>query len=224
MAVDPDPTLLSDEHRRLLRESGRRQIFGPGEVLFVEGDPADYAALIDRGAIKVTQVAPTGYTSLLAVRGAGELVGEFGCLDDEPRSGTVTAVTPVAAYLIGASQFRKLVAEHPRLVLELLKIAVGRARESDRRRLEFGAYLAVTRIGRALLEMARRHGRPVPGSPGAVAVPTLQRDLAGAASSSRESVARTLRKLQEGGVVETGRGQIVVNNLDLLAELVDQAE
>jgi hypothetical protein len=56
----------------------------------------------------------------------------------------------------------------------------------------------------------------VPGRDRARALNAYQRDLAAAAGTSLESVVRTLRHLHRIGAVETGRGRIVVLDLNLL--------
>ncbi len=211
---------LQPEQLVALRLAGRSKQYSPGDTIFIEGGRSDFVVLIDKGTVKVTTIAENGYTSVLALRGAGDLIGEFGCLDDRPRAASVTALTPVTATLITSQRFLGLLRERSDLLFSLLMITVARVHESDRRRLEFGAYLAIDRVGRVLLDLARRHGEPVEGSPGSVYVPTLQRDLAGAAGASRETVVRTLRRLTESGVISTQRGGIVVTDVPLLDIIV----
>lgn len=211
---------LQSEHLQALRLAGRSKQYSPGDTIFVEGDESGFVVLLDKGTVKVTTSAENGYTSVLALRGADDLIGEFGCLDDRPRAASVTALTPVTATLITSQRFLGLLRERSDLVFSLLMITVARVHESDRRRLEFGAYLAVDRVGRVLLDLARRHGEAIDGSPRSVYVPALQRDLAGAAGASRETVVRTLRGLTESGVISTQRGGIVVTDLELLDAIV----
>ncbi len=218
--MKPHRTKLPPEQLVALRLAGRPKQYSPGDTIFIEGDRSDSVALLDKGIVKVTTVAGNGYTSMLALRGADDLIGEFGCLDDQPRAASVTALTPVTAVVITAQRFLGLLRERSDLLFSLLMITVTRVHESDRRRLEFGAYLAIDRVGRVLLDLARRHGEPIEASPGSVYVPTLQRDLAGAAGASRETVVRTLRGLAESGVIFTQRGGIVVTDLALLDTIV----
>ncbi|MGH3695164.1 MAG: Crp/Fnr family transcriptional regulator [Pseudonocardiaceae bacterium] len=214
------PGKLRPGQLEALRLAGRKKRYSPGDTIFAEGDRSDFAVLLDKGTVKVTTIAENGYTSVLALRGADDLIGEFGCLDDRPRGASVTALTPVTATLITCRRFLGLLRERSDLLFSLLMITVARVHESDRRRLEFGAYLAIDRVGRVLLDLARRHGEPIEDSPGSVFVPALQRDLAGAAGASRETVVRILRGLTESGVITTRRGGIVVTDLTLLDTIV----
>ncbi|MGH3942189.1 MAG: Crp/Fnr family transcriptional regulator [Pseudonocardiaceae bacterium] len=222
MAADTEShrAKLQPDQLAVLRSAGRPKHYPAGETIFIEGDTSDFVVLLDKGTVKITTVAETGYTSVLALRGMDDLIGEFGCLDNQPRAASVTALIPVTATLIPARKFLGLLREQSDLLFSLLMITVARVRESDQRRLEFGAYLAIDRVGRVLLDLAQRHGEPVEGVPGSVRLPALQRDLAGASGASRETVVRTLRGLTESGVISTRRGQIVVTDLDLLDAIV----
>jgi len=222
VAVDERRT-FSAAHAAMLRRLGAARRYPRDAVLFVEGDVSDHVALINRGTVKATSVSGSGYTSLLALRGRNELIGELAALDSRPRSATVTALTDVEVSVIPAARFRALLATDPGIALELLEIIVCRLREADRRRLEYGAYPAGQRIARVLLDLAQSHGRPVDGRPGAVVVETRQQELAGAAGTSRESVVRALRDLHDHGAVTTRRGEIVITDVRLLTALTTGA-
>jgi CRP-like cAMP-binding protein len=188
--------------------------------MFVEGDRSDFVALIDTGRVKITNTSANGHTCLLAFRGPGDLIGEFGALDGRPRSATVTPVGDVTAIVLSAVRFRRVLQMYPAVTFELLRTVVDRVREADRRRLEYGAYEATERIMRVLLDLALQHGLSVDGDSRARMLVGHQHDLAAATNTSRESVARTLRRLIQLGMVTTRRGAIVVTDVDVLAELV----
>src|SRR5439155_20462513 len=100
--------------------------------------------------------------------------------------------------------------DHPRAALELVRMLVGRLRESDRRRVEFGAYDITRRLAALLVDLAMEaeaHGTdPV--------VRLSQHEIAGLIGASRESVARALVSLRARGLVETGRRTITVVDLE----------
>ncbi|WP_456247511.1 Crp/Fnr family transcriptional regulator [Longispora urticae] len=203
---------LSVESRQLLRDAGVRVRYPRNTALFHEGSPSTHVLLLETGDVKVTSSSPTGYVCLLAIRGPGEIVGEFGAADGKPRAASVTTITPVTAFSVSADRFRELLTL-PGVALELLRLVSERVRESDRRRLEFGAYPAAERIIRVLLDLAGRHQ--------SLTVTTYQHDLAGAAGTSRESVARTVRDLRRLGAITTHHGQISISHVDVLRKLID---
>ncbi|MEU5342037.1 MULTISPECIES: Crp/Fnr family transcriptional regulator [unclassified Streptomyces] len=223
---------FTGEELRHIRDAGRRRDWERGEPLMHEGSPPDNVVLIEDGLVKITTETPNGYTSVLAIRGPGELLGELSCVDGGLRSATATALRNGRGVVVTAERFRQLLAQRGPLALAVLRSVAGRLRQSDRQRGEYGAYPAGTRIARVLADLAIRHGEPVPGpgpgpgpgpsgagadagsvsGPVSVSVRITQRELAGAAGTSRESVARTVRALQQDGLVSVGRGRVVMRD------------
>ena len=96
-----------------------------------EGDRADDVVLVTDGLVRITKDSEHGYTSVLAVRGPDDLLGELSCLDGGPRSATATATSPGAGVTITAERFRALLTEHGSLALAVLRGVTGRLRDSD---------------------------------------------------------------------------------------------
>ncbi|MDI2129831.1 Crp/Fnr family transcriptional regulator [Yinghuangia seranimata] len=206
-------TPFSSRQCAVLAGSGVARVWERGEELLRHGGPPDCAILIGEGLVKITAYADTGYEGLLALRGPGELVGELSCIDDKPRSATATAMRTVHGTVITAAAFRRLLARDGELSFAILRSVVGRLRDSDGMRLDQGAHPAGARIARVLLDLALRHGADVSDAPDARTVSVNQQELAGAAGTSRESVVRTLRVLQQDGLVSTSRGRTRINDM-----------
>ncbi|TJZ95165.1 Crp/Fnr family transcriptional regulator [Actinacidiphila oryziradicis] len=215
----PEP--FGPEELVVLRAAGRVRAWERGEVLIRQGGHPDSVILITDGLTKVTSDSDNGYTSLLALRGPGELVGELSCLDGSPRSATVTAMVRVDGVVVAAATFRRLLGEHEKLSASVLCSVVARLRDSDILRAGHGAHTARVRVARVLVELARRYGVAEQTPPGAISVHMNQQELAGASATSRESVVRCLRTMQDEGLVETYRGRTVVLDLARLRELAE---
>ncbi|MEE4544170.1 Crp/Fnr family transcriptional regulator [Streptomyces sp. V4-01] len=201
----------------LVHHAGRERTWDRGETLLPEGSLPDEVILVETGLVKVARQAPNGYTSVLAVRGPGDLLGELSCLDGRPRSATAVAMRPVTGVSVPAGRFLRLLEEHGALALAVLRSVAARLRDSDRLRADQGAYGSGIRVARVLLDMALAHGVPVADRPGALAVVVNQHELAGAAGTSRESVVRTLRVLQQDELVLVARGRLLVTDPERLA-------
>lgn len=90
-----------------------------GDVLFREGDPSDFACLILEGAVEVQRAF--GDESLtLGVLETGDLVGEMGVLESQPRSATVIARGDVAVEIIPAEGFVDWICRTPEASRRLL--------------------------------------------------------------------------------------------------------
>jgi CRP/FNR family transcriptional regulator, cyclic AMP receptor protein len=197
----------------LLRAAGRVGIWRRGAVLLREGETADRTLLIERGQVKITAESYHGYTTVLAVRGSGELIGELSTIDGQTRSATATAMSAVQAVVISADRFRHLLENNGSFAFAVLCLVVGRLRDSDRMRAEFGAQSAGERVARVLFDLAQRHGLRVRGNDASRIVAVTQQELAGAAGASRESVVRALRDLNRAGLIRTSRGRLTIPDM-----------
>ena len=177
-----------------------------GAALFHAGDRSTEAYVVLSGRLKVSTIASTGKELLLAVRDPGDLIGELSAIDGRPRSATVTALQPSEVSVIPADLFVEHLAETPSAALGVLRMITSRLRDSDHKRVEFGAHDATVRVSRRLLEMADRFGPR--------GLHLTQEELAGWVGASREAVSRSLRLLRNAGVVTTGRQ--VVDVLDVV--------
>jgi len=80
-----------------------RELFS-GEILYRQGDPSDCAWLVERGAIELN--SEQGRRTIHhGVLGPGELIGELGMLDGQPRSATATARGDTQLLAIDHDQF-----------------------------------------------------------------------------------------------------------------------
>jgi DASS family divalent anion:Na+ symporter len=94
--------------------------FGPGELVFQEGDPGDAFYVVLRGTFSDFVGAPdTGGDTRLATRGPGATFGEIALLSNRPRSTTVRADAPAEALRLERGRFLELVAQEPAVALAI---------------------------------------------------------------------------------------------------------
>ncbi|RDI53954.1 CRP-like cAMP-binding protein [Nocardia mexicana] len=185
-----------------------------------EGEPSDHVVVIESGRVKVTSSASSGKQVLLAIRGPGDLLGEFSAIDGRTRSATVTALSHVTAIVVSGKTFRALLINDGKAAFAMLRLVVSRLREADIQRLEYGAYTVGERIARLLLDYAGRYGQ-ADADRVVIALPLSQVELAHAAGASREAVAKALKRLRDLGAVRTARRRVELLRPDLLAEIAE---
>jgi CRP/FNR family transcriptional regulator, cyclic AMP receptor protein len=204
---------LSEHERADLLARGRQRRYPRNARVFCEGDPSDFVIVILKGRVKIVVTTQDGNESLLGIRGPGELVGELAAIDSEPRVATAMALDPLTVRVITAAEFRDFVAHHADAVLRLIRMMIGRLREADRRRVEFGANDAASRVAHLLAELAverEAHGHD------RSEVRLSQQEIAELIGTSRESVSRALAVLRDRHIVRTGRRSVAVLNVDAL--------
>ena len=100
------------------------------DVLFVEGAPRAFLAILVSGAVAIEKQM-NGRPIRLVTLGAGEAVGEGLLLDDSKHGTSARALQPTEAYLLRAEKVRDMLREHPQLYAAL----IGRAARAISQRL-----------------------------------------------------------------------------------------
>jgi CRP/FNR family transcriptional regulator, cyclic AMP receptor protein len=207
-------TQLPAAERAVLHERGTTRGYRAGSTLFHEGDLSDWVVLLLGGRVKISAATTDGREVVLAIHGAGELLGELSAIDARPRSATATAIDPVDARIVAGEEFRAFMATSSQASLVFLKSLSGRLRDSDRRRVEFIALDSVGRVATQVVELAEQYGVGLPDGTILVDLPLSQDELAGLTGASREAVGKALHLFRSRGWISTARRRITVSDLD----------
>lgn len=125
-----DASMLHEIQERL---TWRR--LSDGETLVRQGEIGDSMYIVVNGRLQVVLEPdpddPTRReTQIVGEAAAGETVGEFALLSDEPRAATVIAVRDTDVVEMTRVTFRKLMSEYPQLMTAISRIIVRRSQRS----------------------------------------------------------------------------------------------
>ncbi|GAC1683354.1 MAG: Crp/Fnr family transcriptional regulator [Gemmatimonadaceae bacterium] len=189
------------EHFALLvREKG----YPKGSVILFENDPGDSLFVVRTGRVKVVLVGEDGREVILGVLGPGEHFGELSLIDDQPRSAHVIAMDDAVLLVLHRDDFRKRVESSPTVAWALLVDLSRRLRRAD---TKIGSLVLLDvpgRIARLLLDLAQESGGE------AIDKPVTHQTIAQMIGASRETVSRTMKEFQDGGLVTVERRRIRV--------------
>jgi len=170
-------------------------------------DRIDFVYLILSGSLKVLATDEQGREVIFGVLGPGELFGEMGVLDDNPRSATVIALSASQLVVIGKSDFKRFLQESSDVSYYIIRNLVRRLRRADRKIESLALMDVCGRVARLLLDMAETiNGQHV------VAPKIHKVDIAKMVGASREMVSRVMTDLQQQGLIEEGGGRIVLHS------------
>ncbi len=102
--------------------------FSDGEVIITEGDVGDCMYVVQEGQVEVFTVRG-GKEVRLAVRGAGEFIGEMAIFEREVRSANVRALGSARLLTIDKKNFLKRIHEDPSLAFRVVETMSRRIRE-----------------------------------------------------------------------------------------------
>lgn len=191
----------------------RRQRLHPGMLLFTERDASGRVVLVLSGRVKVSTLSDDGQETILAFRGAGDVLGELAAIDGEDHMATVTVVEEGEALILPANRFLWALEREPGLAVALLRSVIGRLRNADRLRAEFVELDVTGRVARRLVELAASYGTPVDGGT-RIGLQLSQRELAGWVGASREAVNKALAQLEGRDLVLRDHGSLVVRDVE----------
>lgn len=209
--------LPASDRRDLLAEGAPRG-YEPGEIMIRERDTSAYVLALLSGWAVVSVTTERGARLILALRGAGEVVGDLAAVDRGPRSATVTALSRIEAVAISGDRFRRFLAARPHATSLIMRQLATRLRSADVERRSLASETVLQRLAARLVELAERAGRRAETGT-VLELPLPQHDLAAAIGATREAVAKALRLLREQGVVRTANRRVVVVDMPVLVLL-----
>ena len=111
---------LSAESRRRLGAGLRVELRTEGEIVIREGDQGDRLFVIDSGRAEVSSRDAHGAACVLATLGPGEVFGELALLGgDRRRRATVTAISSLRLFSLGAAVLEQVLADEPAFRAEI---------------------------------------------------------------------------------------------------------
>lgn len=201
LAVDQRDALA----QRFVRRRHRR-----GEAVFFEGERGDTLHLVESGYFVAQTSTAEGNEITLSVIGPGEVFGELALLGTDPvRTATIVALRDGVTLALLRRDFEQLRKREPgldRFLVEVLADQVGRL---TRRALENAHIDADTRVIHRLRELVDVYGSEE--------IPLTQEQIAHLAATTRPTVNRTLRRLEDQGAVRLQRGRLRVIDVSSLS-------
>lgn len=206
------------ERKRLLGLGSERR-FAAEQVLMRQGDARTPIFVLLDGITKAT--APgDGHESLLAVRVAGDVIGDMVPLTHSLHAATVTACGECRAAVIGGPVFLDFVRGCAAAGLAMSRFIVDRLRWAEGARLDLAGYDPAASLARLLLTLAGRHGWTAPGGL-EVGLPLTIGELAVLVGTDEDTVTKALGTLRRGGLVRTGPRRMLITDPDGLAFVAD---
>jgi CRP-like cAMP-binding protein len=108
--------------RRLLARLAAQffeKAYGPGEVVFHQGDPGKGLFVVRDGAVAIVQGPHPG--EVLRVLGPGDCFGELALIDDSPRSASAGITEPARLLILYKTDFDALVEGNRRIALVVMR-------------------------------------------------------------------------------------------------------
>jgi CRP/FNR family transcriptional regulator len=112
---------LAVETQQALAEKATRCHYYAGQVIYVEGEPAETIYLLESGWVKATRMTREGREQAMMFIRPVDLFGDIAALTGNPYPGTVTALEDVLVWLIPARTVLDLIQRQPEFALPVIR-------------------------------------------------------------------------------------------------------
>jgi CRP-like cAMP-binding protein len=216
---------FNNENLHSLEKRCRWRRYASGQQILDKNSVDRDVYFVAEGTVQVVNFSLTGREIALARLPAGGFFGELSAIDGRPRSANVVALENCLLGSLSPQLFIDQIIGHPDLAVKVLGRLAGIVRSCDERIMDLSTLGAVERVYRQLLQLAEES--PVdPGNWLIRPLPT-HKAIAAMASTTRETVARSLSQLVSGNIVER-KGRILYlrdrDRLEKLAGALDDAQ
>ena len=196
---------IPEAARREVLQAAQRRRFSRNEVVFHEGDPGDTLHLLLKGHVAVRTTTSMGDVAMVRVISPGQLFGELVFLGSAPRSATLAALDPCETLALHRQVLEPLRQAHRSIDTLLLEALAAEVRRLASQLRDAMYEPAERRLYRRLADLAEVFGDERP-----VRIPLTQEDLAQLAGTTRPTVNKLLRSIEDADIIRVGRGRLEV--------------
>jgi CRP/FNR family transcriptional regulator len=201
------PVRLAEVEKKMVEKK-----YAKGEVIHLEGDPAESVWFVKEGHVKAMVYTPNGRSVNLCVVGSKGMFGSCCSLSggDYPCQGV--AETDTVVYSFPMKDFLELLNQYPEMSRSVVEMVSKRLRYSKETQL-FEQESVEKRILHVLTNMVEEFG---------TTIPMTRREIAEMAGTTVETCIRTFSTFEEEGLVSTERGKITIVNKEAIADRMDE--
>ena len=187
-------------------------------MIILEEEYGDLVFVVKTGTIKITRVNDEGKEVILALLGPGEIFGELAILDGEARSANALAQENCQLLAINKEDFLDILKHNFSISYSLMCELAKRLRKSDQQIEALSLSDAEHRIGVSLLNLAEDMGVIRKGKVTIQNLP-FQQDIANMAGTSRETVSRVMKILENKDMISKEGHTLVIPDYSFFKQI-----
>ncbi|WP_341667788.1 Crp/Fnr family transcriptional regulator [Alcaligenes sp. SDU_A2] len=202
-----------------LWQQGRLIEYDKDSQVFRQEQASDQFFVLLKGLIKVVRTMPNGSQLLVRFALPGDVIGIAPALRRRNYPATAISVTHSAALAWPEQSWESLTAQYPCLLHCAQDTVSRRLSEADDRLLEIHSLEVEQRLAHSLLRLIRQVGQnDAQGT--SLSIPVTRQDLAELAGTTLYTASRIVSSWDNQGLLQAGRKQITIADLDNFARAV----
>lgn len=196
-------------YRSAVLEQCERRVLAKGDVIWSQGEPAEYVAFLVSGKAMSSYQSRNGKTGTTGFWCAGDLLGAADLGTSSTRQQTLRCLDECVIHTLSFERFDELVRRFPELALAVIRALSVRLRWVAQLAVTLETQSAPERICTVLLALSERFG--VRCEAGVlIDLKLTNDDLAAIAGVSRQFTNATLQDLRKQGLIAARRHNLIV--------------
>lgn len=173
-----------------------------GEILSFEGEPAEAVYTVVSGVVKTYKTSADGKEQIFRIVRPGGTFNDAPVLSDSPNLVTAEAMSTVELYGIKQADLTALIADYPVVARNAIRQLSQRVQDLVALVEDFSFLHVTGRVAKMLLTHIHPDGGEHPR--------LTQQEMAALIGTAREMVGRSLKNLEEEGIIRVERNRIFI--------------
>jgi CRP-like cAMP-binding protein len=185
-----------------------------GQILYSQEDRAEVLFLLKRGRVQLYRLTSSGKRLELAVIQPGTFFGEMPFIGESLRHTFAEAAEDSLICVMSRADIEGLMRKRSEVALRMIEVLGRRLALCDARLEEMAFRSVPARIAAVLMRLSQGHNGEV--------VSITHQELGDMIGALRESVTKVLDDFQRDGLVELGRGRVILRDVAGLQLRLDE--
>jgi CRP/FNR family transcriptional regulator len=185
--------------------------FERDDMLFFEGEATESLIFLASGVVKLFKTSPDGKEQILSIAHPEETLNEVPLFNGGLNATSAQAMMQVAVYMINKKDIEMLMKKYPLVASNVIHILAKKTRQLVSLVEELSFKRVNGRLAGILLENAVRDGES--------GARLTQRDMAAMAGTAREVISRSLKAMEDEGIIGFDKHRLIIRDREALKRM-----
>ena len=212
---------LSEEDLAALDRVKISNVYKRGQVIFYQGNPCLGVYGIEEGTVALRKTDSEGNGIIVRIAHAGQTLGYRAHFSGESYTATAETLSDARIGFIDRAGVMELLERSPNLGLGFLRRLANDLKESEDHRLQTATLPVRARVAHLLLSLKERFATADDAGHITLDLPLSRQDLAAIIGTRPETIARTIKALENDGVAAFDGRRVFIADLDALLDEIE---
>lgn len=194
---------ITQDQLAYISQHSALRTYATGEMIFLEGDPADGLWIVEQGRVKIYKLNPAGGEHILHLRGPGHTFNDIAMLDGGANPASAAALSAeVRVWLVPSAVVTHVLRQNSQVALNVIRLMALRVRSLVSQIEDLALYSVIVRLARFLRKQADDPRLSGPG--------VTRTAIAAHLNTTPQTISVALRELEAAGAIEFNRHRITI--------------